>query len=59
MKGGSLPMDMPVKDLNNHRAFDISDDGKEITITKKGCKAHITANPDGTLNYKFELATVA
>lgn len=52
-------MDMPVKDLNNHRAFDISDDRKEITITKKGCKAHITANPDGTLNYKFEIAPAA
>lgn len=54
-----LPMDMPVNDLNNHRAFDISEDGKVITIVKKGCITHITANPDGTLHYEFELAPAA
>ncbi len=52
-------MDMPVNDLNNHRAFDISEDGKVITIVKKGCITHITANPDGTLHYEFELAPAA
>lgn len=52
-------MDTPVKDLNNHRAFDISEDRKEIIITKKGCIAHITANPDGTLKYEFEMTPAA
>ncbi len=52
-------MDMPVNDLNNHRAFDISEDRKVITIIRKGCITHITAKPDGTLHYEFESVTAA
>ncbi len=52
-------MDMPVNDLNNHRAFDISEDGKVITIVRKGRLTHITANPDGTLHYEFKPASAA
>ena len=52
-------MAIPVKDLNNHRAFDISEDRKEIIIAKKGCTVRITANPDGTLKYAFEMTPAA
>ena len=43
----------PVKDLNKHRTCDISSDLKIITIVRGDCKTIITANPDGTLDYKF------
>ena len=46
----------PVKDLNNHRSCDVSEDGKVVAIQLKGCKTIITANPDGTLNFTFEMS---
>ncbi len=48
-----------VKDLNKHRACDISEDKKVITIVRGNCLTRITANPDGTLNFEFELLFAA
>lgn len=39
-----------VKNLNNKRICDISNDQKVIEICLKDCLTIITANPDGTLN---------
>ena len=39
-----------VRNINNKRIFDMSDDNREIYIRIKDCETTITANPDGTLN---------
>lgn len=40
----------PVKNLNDKRVCDISEDRKTIEIVQKGCLTRITVNPDWTLN---------
>lgn len=49
----------PLKDLNKNRVCDRSEDGKTITIVRKGCKTIITANADGTLEVKYEMIPAA
>lgn len=39
-----------VRNIDNKRIFDMSDDNRVIYIRIKGCETTITANPDGTLN---------
>ena len=39
-----------IRNIDNKRIFDMSDDGRVIYIRIKGCETTITANPDGTLN---------
>lgn len=39
-----------VRNINNKRICDISNDKKVIEICLKGCLTIITANSDGTLN---------
>ena len=39
-----------VRNADDKRICDISEDGKFIVIERKGCVTRITANPDGTLN---------
>jgi hypothetical protein len=39
-----------VRNINNKRICDISNDQKVIEIRLKNCLTIITANPDGTLN---------
>jgi len=39
-----------VRNLNNKRVADISEDRRFLVIVEKGYVTHITANPDGTLN---------
>ena len=39
-----------VRNIDNKRIFDISDDEKVIYLRVKNCETQITANPDGTLN---------
>ena len=41
---------VPVKNLNNKRVCDISQDQTVIEIGQKDCLTRITANPDGTLH---------
>ena len=41
-----------IKNLNNKRICDRSDDGRIVQIVQKDCMTLITANPDGTLNIK-------
>ena len=43
-----------VKNLNNKRICDISEDDKTITIKLKNCATTIRANPDGTLSVSHE-----
>ena len=43
-----------VKNLNNKRVFDVSDDMKTAEIKQKECITRITANPDGTLKFTHE-----
>ena len=38
-----------VRNIDNKRIFDMSDDNRVIYIRIKGCETKITANPDGTL----------
>lgn len=45
----------PMKDLNKHRTCDRSADKKVVTIVRDNCKTIITANPDGTLDVRYEL----
>ena len=59
MKGGKLVEYTPLKDLNKNRVCDRSEDGKTITIVRKGCKTIITANADGTLEVKYEMIPAA
>ena len=40
----------PVKNLNDKRVCDISNDRKVVEIVQKGYVTRITANADGTLN---------
>lgn len=40
-----------IKNLNNKRVFDISEDKKVIEIRDKDCYTIITVNPNGTLKY--------
>lgn len=40
----------PVKNLNDKRVCDISNDRKVVEIVQKGYITRITANADGTLN---------
>lgn len=44
----------PMKDLNKHRTCDRSVDKRIVAIVRGDCKTIITANPDGTLDVKFE-----
>lgn len=44
----------PMRDLNNHRICDRSDDNKIVSIVRGNCITYITANPDGTLNVTSE-----
>lgn len=39
-----------IKNLNNKRVCDRSQDQKVIEIIQKDCMTRITGNPDGTLN---------
>lgn len=48
-----------VRNLNNKRVCDVSEDRKVVEIVIKGCKTRITANPDGTLNIENILITTA
>ena len=41
-----------VRNLNGKRICDVSADGKTIIISIKGCATYITANPDGTFNFR-------
>ena len=41
-----------IKNLNNKRICDRSEDGRVVQIVHKDCMTLITANPDGTLNIK-------
>ncbi|MGI6737789.1 MAG: hypothetical protein ACOX54_00050 [Christensenellales bacterium] len=43
-----------VRNINNKRICDISNDQKVIEIRLKNCLTIITANPDGTLNITHE-----
>ena len=38
-----------IRNPDNKRIFDISDDNKVIFLVIKGCETKIVANPDGTL----------
>lgn len=38
-----------IRNSDNKRIFDISDDNKMIFLIIKGCETKIIANPDGTL----------
>lgn len=52
-------MDEKIRDLNKKRVCDLSVDRKVVTIVRDGCKTLITANPDGTLDIKFEVIPAA
>lgn len=39
-----------VKNLDDKRVCDITDDSKAAVIVRKGCVTKITANQDGTLS---------
>ncbi len=39
-----------VRNADDKRVCDISEDGRTMVIERKGCKTIVTANPDGTLN---------
>ena len=43
-----------VRNINNKRICDISNDHKVIEIRLKNCLTIITANPDGSLNITHE-----
>ena len=43
-----------IKNLDDKRVCDQSDDRKKVEIRKKKCLTIITANEDGTLNIKQE-----
>ena len=43
-----------VRNINNKRICDISNDKKVVEIRLKDCLTIITANPDGTLNISHE-----
>lgn len=43
-----------VRNADDKRVCDISEDGKTVEIVRKGCVTRITANPDGTLNIQHE-----
>lgn len=43
-----------IKNLDDKRVCDQSDDRKKVEIRKKQCLTIITANKDGTLNIKQE-----
>lgn len=44
-----------VRDYNNKRVLDISEDNRVVVIRKGNCNTIITANPDGTLNITHEI----
>ena len=48
-KKGGAPMEI-IKNLNNKRVCDRSQDQKVVEIIQKDCMTRITGNPDGTLN---------
>lgn len=43
-----------VRNINNKRICDISNDSKVVEIRLKDCLTIITANPDGALNITHE-----
>ena len=43
-----------VRNADDKRVCDISDDGKTMVIERKGFKTIVTANSDGTLNIQHE-----
>lgn len=45
-----------VKNLNNKRVCDISDDDRIVSIKMKDCMTYIKANPDGTLKVHHSYA---
>lgn len=49
----------PIKNLNNKRVFDISDDKKVIKIRDKDCYTVITINSNGTFKYTQKRAPKA
>ncbi|MFT8351762.1 hypothetical protein [Clostridium saccharoperbutylacetonicum] len=52
-------MELQIKDLNKKRVGDLSRDGRTYTCKKGNCITIITANPDGTLDIKFEIIPAA
>jgi len=48
-----------VKNLNDKRVCDVSNDARTIEIKLKDCITRITANPDGTLNIVQERTKAA
>ena len=43
-----------VRNADDKRVCDISEDRKTVVIERKGCVTRIIANPDGTLNITNE-----
>ena len=43
-----------IRNLDNKRVLDLSDDGRMAVILKGGCITIITVNPDGTLHITHE-----
>ncbi|MBR0162489.1 MAG: hypothetical protein IJQ02_14570, partial [Oscillospiraceae bacterium] len=43
-----------IRNLDNKRVLDLSDDGRMAVILKGGCITIITVNPDGTLHITNE-----
>ena len=45
-----------VRNLENKRVLDLSDDGRTAVIRKGSCITIITANPDGTLHITNDIS---
>jgi hypothetical protein len=47
---------IPIRNLNDKRVMDLSDDGRTAEIRRGNCITTITTNPDGTLHITHKVS---